>query len=71
MFGVWAVTRWDALLLIIAAQLLQMIRQLAPFVRFDGYHILADLTGVPDLFSHIKPTLAGLLPHRWTARVGR
>ncbi len=65
MFGVWAITRWEALLLIIAAQVVQMVRQLAPLVRFDGYHILADLTGVPDLYSHIKPTLAGLLPHRW------
>ncbi|MDQ1598678.1 MAG: putative peptide zinc metalloprotease protein, partial [Actinomycetota bacterium] len=65
MFGVWALTHWQALLLIIAAQVLQMLRQLAPLVRFDGYHILADLTGVPDLYSHIRPTLAGLLPHRW------
>jgi putative peptide zinc metalloprotease protein len=65
MFAVWAGTHWEALLLIIAAQVLQMLRQLAPLVRFDGYHILADLTGVPDLYSHIKPTLAGLLPHRW------
>jgi putative peptide zinc metalloprotease protein len=65
MFGVWAVTHWEALLLIIAAQVVQMVRQLAPLVRFDGYHILADLTGVPDLYSHIRPTLAGLLPHRW------
>jgi putative peptide zinc metalloprotease protein len=65
MFGVWAATRFDALLLIIAAQVLQMIRQLAPFVRFDGYHILADLTGVPDLYSRIKPTLKGLLPTQW------
>jgi putative peptide zinc metalloprotease protein len=65
MFGVWALTRWEALLLIIAAQVVQMLRQLAPLVRFDGYHILADVTGVPDLYAHIKPTLAGLLPHRW------
>jgi putative peptide zinc metalloprotease protein len=65
MFGVWAVTRWEAWLLVIGAQVLQMLRQLAPFVRFDGYHILADLTGVPDLYSHIKPTIVGLLPHRW------
>jgi putative peptide zinc metalloprotease protein len=65
MFGVWAATQFDALLLIIAAQVLQMIRQLAPFVRFDGYHILADLTGVPDLYSRIKPTLKGLLPTQW------
>ncbi|GAA1239818.1 hypothetical protein [Oryzihumus leptocrescens] len=65
MFGAWAWTRWDALLLILAAQLLQMVRQLAPMVRFDGYHILADLTGVPDLYSRIGPTLRSLLPGHW------
>ena len=63
--GVWAVSGWDALLLVVATQVLQMIRQLAPLVRFDGYHILADVTGVPDLYAHIKPTLLGLLPNRW------
>ena len=52
----------DALLLVVATQILQMLRQLAPLVRFDGYHVLADLTGVPDLFQQIKPTLPGLLP---------
>ena len=63
--GLWWATGWDAVLLIVPAQLFQMLRQLLPFVRFDGYHILADLTGVPDLFAHIKPTLLGLLPTRW------
>ncbi|MET3203888.1 hypothetical protein ACQCSV_05295 [Pseudarthrobacter sp. S3] len=43
-----------------------MIRQLLPLVRFDSYHILADATGVPDLFQRIKPTLLGLLPWRRT-----
>ena len=62
MFGLWWATRWDALLLVIATQVLQMLRQLAPLVRFDGYHVLADVTGVPDLFHRIKPTLLGLLP---------
>jgi putative peptide zinc metalloprotease protein len=68
MLGLWGATGWDALLLIIPAQLLQMLRQLVPLVRFDGYHILADLTGVPDLFSHIKPILLDLLPARWGSR---
>lgn len=63
--GVWWMTRYDALLLIVAAQILQMVRQLIPLVRFDGYHVLADLTGVPDLFHRIKPTLLGILPWRW------
>ncbi|TPG13406.1 hypothetical protein EAH86_18935 [Pedococcus bigeumensis] len=65
MFGVWWGTGWDAILLIIATQVLQMVRQLAPLVRFDGYHVLADLTGVPDLYHRIKPTLVGLLPRHW------
>ena len=64
-FGVWSLTRWDGLLLLIPLQLLQMLHQLLPFIRLDGYHILADLTGVPDLFARIKPTLVGMLPgHR-------
>ena len=42
-----------------------MLRQLLPLVRFDGYHMLADLTGVPDLFQRIGPTLRGLLPWHW------
>jgi putative peptide zinc metalloprotease protein len=66
--GVWAVTRWDSLLLLVPIQIAHMLHQLLPFVRFDGYHILADLTGVPDLFAHIKPTLLHLLPTRWGKR---
>jgi putative peptide zinc metalloprotease protein len=60
--GIWWLTHDDAWLLVIATQVLQMVRQLLPLLRFDGYHILADATGVPDLFQHIKPTLLGLLP---------
>jgi len=63
--GIWWATGYDALLLVVVTQILQMVRQLAPIVRFDGYHILADLTGVPDLFQQIKPTLLGLLPWNW------
>jgi putative peptide zinc metalloprotease protein len=61
-FGVWAATGADALLLVVPILLLQMVQQLLPFVRLDGYHILADLTGVPDLFARIRPTLASVKP---------
>lgn len=64
--GIWLLTGFDALLLVVVTQILQMVRQLLPLVRFDGYHILADATGVPDLFQRIKPTLLGLLPWRWS-----
>ena len=63
--GAWWATGYDALLLVVATQILQMVRQLTPLVRFDGYHVLADVTGVPDLFHRIKPTLLSLLPWRW------
>lgn len=63
--GLWLGLRYDALLLIVATQIIQMLRQLAPLVRFDGYHVLADLTGVPDLYGRIKPTLCSVLPWRW------
>ena len=63
--GLWWATGFDALLLVVVTQVLQMVRQLLPLVRFDGYHILADTTGVPDLFQRIKPTLLGLLPWNW------
>ncbi|MBV9290991.1 MAG: hypothetical protein JO222_00970 [Frankiales bacterium] len=65
MWGLWLAFRWDGLLLVIAAQILQMVRQLPPLVRFDGYHLLADVTGVPDLFHRIGPTMRSFLPRRW------
>ena len=61
----WWATGWEALLLLVAIQVMQMVKQLLPTLRFDGYHLLADLAGVPDLYHRIKPTLLGLLPHRW------
>jgi putative peptide zinc metalloprotease protein len=64
-FVVWWLTGWHAVLLIVAAQVLQMIRQLAPLLRFDGYHVLADLTGVPDLYQRMGPVMSGVLPGRW------
>ncbi len=62
--GVWLAVRADALLLIIALQVLEMVKNLSPVIRADGYHILSDATGVPDLYAHIGPTLRRLLPWR-------
>ena len=63
--ALWLVWRSDALLLLVALQVLEMVKQLSPVIRADGYHILSDATGVPDLYSHMGPTLRRLLPgHR-------
>ncbi|MEY2469681.1 MAG: putative peptide zinc metalloprotease protein, partial [Actinomycetota bacterium] len=45
--GAWAITHYDPLLVLVPLQIFQMTHQLMPFVRLDGYYILADLTGVP------------------------
>ncbi len=60
--GVWALTDYDPLLVLVPLQLLQMTHQLMPFVRLDGYYLLSDITGVPDLFARIKPTLQSAIP---------
>jgi putative peptide zinc metalloprotease protein len=36
--------------------------QFLPIVRLDGYYILADLIGVPDLFSRLGPVLSSAIP---------
>ena len=62
--GVYALTGFEPLLLVIVIQHIEIAHQLLPFLRLDGYYIVADLTGVPDLFSRIKPILAALIPFR-------
>src|SRR6202034_3545900 len=53
--GIYAGTSDQVLLLVIAFTHLEMLEQLLPFVRFDGYFILSDLAGVPDLFARAVP----------------
>jgi putative peptide zinc metalloprotease protein len=38
--------------------------QFVPSIRLDGYYILADLIGVPDLFSYLGPVFKSLRPGR-------
>ncbi len=52
---------------LVAAALLfniEALRQFIPFVRLDGYWLLADLTGIPDLFSQALPFVRSLSSHR-------
>src|SRR5215213_8177474 len=64
--GAWIATGLDVLLLLIGLQMLEMVKNLSPVIRADGYHILSDATGVPDLYAHMGPTLKRLLP--WKER---
>jgi putative peptide zinc metalloprotease protein len=55
--GIYAATSAEILLLVIAVTHLELLQQLLPFVRYDGYFILSDLVGVPDLFARVLPIL--------------
>jgi putative peptide zinc metalloprotease protein len=57
-------TGFEPLLLIIPIQHAEILHQFLPVVRLDGYYIVSDLTGVPDMFQRIGPTLKSLLPWR-------
>jgi putative peptide zinc metalloprotease protein len=62
--AVWLAVGVDALLLLIAVQMIEIVKNLSPVIRADGYHILSDATGVPDLYAHMGSTLRRLLPWR-------
>ena len=64
MGGLFALTGFEPLLLLVVIQNFAMLQQLLPFLRLDGYYILSDLTGVPDMFSRIKPVFRSLRPGR-------
>ncbi|NGO46583.1 zinc metalloprotease [Streptomyces ureilyticus] len=36
---------------------MEMAQQLLPTLRFDGYYIVSDLVGIPDLFKYVGPIL--------------
>ena len=57
-------TGYVPLLAAILAVHLEIVQQLLPTLRLDGYFILTDLIGVPDLFQRIRPTLRSMIPGR-------
>ncbi len=54
------------LLVAIVALHVETATQFLPMIRLDGYYILSDLIGVPDLFSRMGPVLASIIPGRPT-----
>jgi len=62
--GAYVLTHFEPLLVVIIFQQFEMLHQFLPFLRLDGYYVISDLTGVPDIFTRIKPTLASLIPGR-------
>ena len=59
-------TGWQPLIAVVFLGHLEILQQLLPVVRLDGYFILGDMVGVPDLFAFMRPILRGLIPGRST-----
>ncbi|MEP6648305.1 MAG: AAA family ATPase [Lapillicoccus sp.] len=64
--GIYAQTRSPAVLLAIVFVHVEALQQLLPIGRLDGYFVVADLVGIPDLFSRIGPILRSAVPGRAT-----
>lgn len=59
-------TSYEPLLLVCFALQMQIVQQMLPLLRLDGYYVLSDMVGVPDLFKRIGPILRSALPWRGT-----
>jgi putative peptide zinc metalloprotease protein len=60
--GAYRVTGYLPLLVTAGLTQVELAEQLIPSLRLDGYFILTDLIGVPDLFQRIGPVLRSLVP---------
>ncbi|MDT8912021.1 hypothetical protein [Amycolatopsis sp. PS_44_ISF1] len=56
--GLYASTGYAPLLVAVLTVNLEIIQQLLPTLRFDGYYIVSDLVGIPDLFKFIRPIIS-------------
>ncbi|GGX60905.1 zinc metalloprotease [Streptomyces hiroshimensis] len=64
LLALYGATGSPLLLVAIFSVHLEMIQQLLPTLRFDGYYIVADLVGIPDLFKYIGPILKRVVLRR-------
>jgi putative peptide zinc metalloprotease protein len=62
--AVHAVTHYEPLVLLMFLLQVQVLQQMLPFLRLDGYYVVSDLVGVPDLFRRIGPVLRSAIPFR-------
>jgi putative peptide zinc metalloprotease protein len=62
--GAYFLTGFEPLLILAFFSQLDALDEFTPFARFDGYYVISDWIGVPDLFSRIRPILLSAIPGR-------
>jgi putative peptide zinc metalloprotease protein len=60
--GAYCLCHFEPLLLVALLIQFEIVEQFIPFVRLDGYWLISDLIGIPDLFGRIRPILLSFLP---------
>ena len=55
---------FEPLLVIAFLMQIEIVHQMLPFLRLDGYYVVSDLVGVPDLFRRTGPVLRSMLPRQ-------
>ena len=53
----WLFRATVALIVFIGIGHFQAFQQFLPFLRLDGYYVVSDLIGVPNLFAYMRPVL--------------
>ena len=61
--GAYLATGFGPLLVFVATSELAVVYQFLPFIRMDGYYMVSDLIGVPNLFAFMGPVIASMV--RW------
>jgi putative peptide zinc metalloprotease protein len=62
LYVLYRLTGYLPLLLLITLIGFGILRQFTPFMRFDGYYLIADLMGVPEPMSLLVPFIRRYLP---------
>jgi putative peptide zinc metalloprotease protein len=62
--GVFFGIGFEPLLLVAFLMQVEIVQQLLPFLRLDGYYVLSDIAGVPDLFRRIPGVMRSMIPGR-------
>lgn len=64
LFVAYRITGFELLVVAILLVGVNMLREFTPFMRFDGYYLMADLIGVHEPLSLLKPFVLDHLPWR-------
>jgi len=60
----YGATHFEPLLAAVMIQHAVILDQLMPWLRFDGYYVISDLTGTPDILTRVRPALETVLRRR-------